>query len=623
MKQPSIASLKNFFSSSKIRIPASVGPDQNSIIARRPYFLVPVENEAQRNIAMQRIVRYAQRHQVADVYVISHGWHRNFYSAISAYDRLVSRFFILMRRGLLPKGNTKRPLIIALHWHSDPGRNKFEDTDGKRDKRKFFDLASTLFRQRFGNDDVAFYHDFDGIFSIFCSATQSKAHTWTSPNTSRTDDLWLTLDRKGKMAHLLQRYELKEAKGSSLDEKIVTVWRCYHEARSDRTLTERLPSPARYEKPSISLFASILRSTGRIALILISLALIKPLCLLIWSILQPHPFFWGMIVYFCVFYWTSRWRAYHPNGTLNTPPWIALPFGLLPTLLFVIPLMAWIVIRWAVGSIFTLFSGKWLNLFTYPEKTTRTGFLHNISLRWGLSLLTLVPIRWMRRALPKDSKTMDFVSALENQLSFFVMQRKAVRVGETSANFLKDLCKQSENLSNAQFHFIGHSFGASVVCNTARRLALDNSPVIIRTLCLIEAAMAQEWLKTERTLLNKITGVVANIFSRYDTATGAYYPLANNARVAAGSKGMFKYQNVCGLAVYRCNFDALNTPPDLNNPLFVGFPPLSTVPSHITPKYYDLDTSRLIFNGPILTGGGHDDIFKSDIIHLLYAACTA
>ena len=64
------------------------------------------------------------------------------------------------------------------------------------------------------------------------------------------------------------------------------------------------------------------------------------------------------------------------------------------------------------------------------------------------------------------------------------------------------------------------------------------------------------WFEDERRILRCLDGALACVYSRYDSANGFYYPVANHGRLAAGS---------------------------------------------------------------VATGGGHDDIFKDDLIHLAWA----
>src|SRR5262245_53625096 len=101
-------------------MPLKIGPyKQNEIRWRRPYFVIPllhVDPSAlwteQVSVMSETIGNYVQcaRDQeqkdaaqapetpialpdppVTDIYVFSHGWHRNYFAAIAAYDRLMSR----------------------------------------------------------------------------------------------------------------------------------------------------------------------------------------------------------------------------------------------------------------------------------------------------------------------------------------------------------------------------------------------------------------------------------------------------------------------------------------------------------------------------------------------------
>lgn len=135
----------------------STGPEQNLRPCRR-YFWVPLNpryappaqpdaqhdnqsNNLQANnapfqnsydAAIEQIIDWLKKPkqketEFTDVFVVSHGWHRNLFGAAAAYDRLLSRFLLLLYTGRLPlqRDNRRRfnPLILGLHWHSDPGKD--------------------------------------------------------------------------------------------------------------------------------------------------------------------------------------------------------------------------------------------------------------------------------------------------------------------------------------------------------------------------------------------------------------------------------------------------------------------------------------------------------------------
>jgi len=53
------------------------------------------------------------------------------------------------------------------------------------------------------------------------------------------------------------------------------------------------------------------------------------------------------------------------------------------------------------------------------------------------------------------------------------------------------------------------------------------------------------------------------------------------------------------------------------------WPPQLQYPPHKAPaaRVINFDLSRMVYEGPIATGGGHSDIYKDDVLHLLWAAC--
>ncbi len=116
---------------------------------------------------------------------------------------------------------------------------------------------------------------------------------------------------------------------------------------------------------------------------------------------------------------------------------------------------------------------------------------------------------------------------------------------------------------------------------------------------------------------------LACIYSRYDSANGFYYPLANHGRLAAGYVGLCSENKkgqpydlpVKGREDQDGLFASLTKPPDL-------LPLLAALQKerHTTDKPWivNLDASRFIYEGAAAVGGGHDDIFKDDLIHLVW-----
>lgn len=192
------------------------------------------------------------------------------------------------------------------------------------------------------------------------------------------------------------------------------------------------------------------------------------------------------------------------------------------------------------------------------------------------------------------------------------MQRRGVEAGAQAAEFLGDLFKVPA-LQNARIHFLGHSFGALVAANAARHLAFqyqqENSSRRIRSVCLLEGAIASDWFEGETTLGDRLD-ILASIFSGYDTANGYIYPVAMHGKPAAGFVGLTPlHPDPASKPESQGKFATLVRTPD-----FGPNPHLGQM------RVLNIDASRLIYEGAVPTGGGHDDIFKDDVLYLTWAA---
>jgi pimeloyl-ACP methyl ester carboxylesterase len=237
------------------------------------------------------------------------------------------------------------------------------------------------------------------------------------------------------------------------------------------------------------------------------------------------------------------------------------------------------------------------------------------------------------------------VNTLDNQFAFWEMQIRGVDTGIAAAAFLSHLWPQLTGCLNTEddeggpvrVHVIGHSFGGLVVANMARHLCLDTNnrdraadlPVVPRlaSLTLLEGAIASAWFEGERRLKRYVRDCIAAIYSAYDSANGFYYPLANGGRCAAGYVGLFRVGDkrpvlhcpVAGSPGHRGLFASLVSSPGLRRLLdeHLGKIPHDTNADGL-PYVVNLDASRMIFDGPVSAGGGHADIFKDDVVHLLW-----
>ncbi len=119
--------------------------------------------------------------------------------------------------------------------------------------------------------------------------------------------------------------------------------------------------------------------------------------------------------------------------------------------------------------------------------------------------------------------------------------------------------------------------------------------------------MASDWFDRETELRKRIGGLLAAVFTRYDTANSFYYPAANQGRMAMGFVGMCHREPV---TMYGRDgrFASLTSPP------WLDLPPGT--------HEANLDASRLCYEGPPAAGGGHDDLFKDDVVNLIWSAMT-
>ncbi len=226
--------------------------------------------------------------------------------------------------------------------------------------------------------------------------------------------------------------------------------------------------------------------------------------------------------------------------------------------------------------------------------------------------LLQIPLDWFGAAIAKDSQWQSIVNVISSQLAFYSMQGRGVATGKLAADFLRELYADMPELSSARLHFLGHSFGGLVVANAARHLAFEMSPPkVIDSVCLLEGALASNWFQGE-TVLNEKINILASIYSRYDTANGYIYPFANGGRVSLGYEGLSgagRSSHKAPLPEQQGGFASL-----------VRTPNLKPNPHPGQRRVMNVDASRLIYEGSVALGGGHDDIFKDDVIYLLWAA---
>jgi len=643
-----------------------------------------------------------QKGKVTDLYILSHGWHRNFFGAVAAYDQLVSRLAVLMHRARLTYDPPYNPIFLALHWHSDPGQNGWFDGNGRRNKASFLRNVEELFErpsslaERHQPPSQRFTDIFEDIFELF---SRMSAH-----DTSALDNAEIENQAK-KLGVLLEGCHLRDAASAEPADKVAAAWTCYYRALPKRLLTDQSQPSGRFIRPwdAFKTFIKFLMGAGGMFIILSVLSHLWQRLQQSW--LQQHwlSTAWGSIVelfrnlgfgaaprtaavvtlYLIAFGLSVAylWYKARPSLPESAKPnkGIALP-RLLAWLIIeipcVLPAVAYAVVTYFFSGFLVplvravtgasskavfplLFDERFGNrnqeiairpeeqpvMFTRDAAGEEKITIRSASPRLRLAHLALWPVKLLRQGIARNSESNGLIDALNNQLAFWEMQFRGVDAGNKAAHFVARLLEKPINaevegttvncLDGTRIHFLGHSFGALVVANAVRHLALDKelrlpdgTPQVpgIHSLCLLQGAIATNWFEEEQTLVQGgdgaapyIRGALANIYSAYDTANGFYYPLANHGRLAAGFLGLYwPDKNVPARAALPGSepgnqglFASLTAPPDL-----VGRLP-APAPAH--PYIVNLDASRMIYEGGVALGGGHDDIFKDDVLHLVWA----
>lgn len=636
----------------------AVGPDLfGDIRAHRPYFLVPLlespDGEELLDSVIARIERWlevstapqpegAGKGPVTDLYVLSHGWHRNLFKAIAAYDRLSSRLAQLLHRGRLtpPPDATYHPIFLNLHWHSDIGANGFVDPCGRRKKEEFLMRGRRMFRS-IGKDphfrplgeSATMTNDFEDLYQLFT--------TLSAPDIDALSASFST--RSATMEALLDHYELRDAPNATLYDKATAAWTCYHESEPERALTEQR------EEPGVSMsFAQSLSGGARFAASVLGWGAI--LCLA-WKLaghldlhgriarqfagLQgPEPPAWAAA---CAGYgllwavlWIACWRASRTAAAqegprprspslslLGTVAWAVL------TVLHSLPYVAYCLATYPLHGLIPVppFDERFGVRGDPPERYEKWRWRHP-HLRLFLSRFACIPCEVAKRAMRYESKVFGLLDAVESQLRFAEMQSRAVKTSESACATVLKLLERCVALRSARIHLVGHSFGGLLVANLAKQLAHSSefqawarNSGCLATVSTLQGALMSSWYDRELVLLRTVRRCIATVYSRYDTANGFYYPLAMHGRKAAGFVGSWlgrtSAEAMPVLKPLPCA--TLTATPDLAHRIELNRQ------TPVAPALLNLDASRIVFQGSPASGGGHGDIFSDDIVHLLWA----
>lgn len=170
-----------------------------------------------------------------DIVVMSHGWHRNVFGALSAYDRLTSVFLDMNIRGQLdPLSRGTRmvdgkvvpnfnPLLVGIHFHSDPGLDQFVDYSGRRDRESFLRNVCDRITPKGIMTPGAMTSEFEELFDLFSRVAAPGVDPFSKGMGQKAASL----------SGLAGKYALAGAPAGILatPEEVLTVaWACYHEA---------------------------------------------------------------------------------------------------------------------------------------------------------------------------------------------------------------------------------------------------------------------------------------------------------------------------------------------------------------------------------------------------------
>ena len=735
---------------------------------------------------------------ITDVYVLSHGWRRNLYGSIAAYDRLISRLTLLNRRQRLPTPNPYNPLFLSIHWHSDPGENQWRDTSGRRSKAGFIQNVRSQFEGR----DPDFQNDFEDLYALLAKMSegvslaeaekrkpsdalqQSMLRVLAEFNDLRDDernDLRAVLPLLRRLSdplaeeagHLLEKlsdpakgYRLKHAPPRRPDngwtaEETAAAWACYHETTPEPARLDQDKAPGRFLPRSQVFFgmlkllllgaaaasvffvlfrglpealhtgdghlrgrtsleallpnwmvahfqdqarALVSNERGSVSSIILGIIamlvsygfnyalipwrrfpkpridenklgglrdfeqeqqlqqqrhdrLVAPVILVLYAVALGYcgllvvffrPWWWSVITLpsLCAALYLSggaiaqKVRSIEPIEDQPESPhkWyqrlVEFPIAIFSVLS--LQIAAWAFIQFLLSLPLLFFAGttwalsplvRWHNSSEKCSGGEISIGLRRLRPTFLLSATASLPIRLARKALPIDSRFHKVLDNVEAQLAFWEMQQRAAVTGVVAAQALARLAVSTPGLESSRIHFLGHSFGGVVAANAAKEFAIEKLrasdantrlDATIESLTLVLPAMASDWFENEEYLRNAVHGVIACIYSRYDTANGFYYPLANYGRLSAGFVGLFGGKEF--RSSVKRELVSLVKPPDLSLDSDKGNSQTST---NEFPRIISLDLSRICCDGPPVSGGGHGDIFKDDVLHVVWAVTTA
>jgi hypothetical protein len=679
---------------------SQLGPDEaGNVHLHRPYFLLPLATGIEAPIGMspvgdgttrKRLTQEEYRKEVeaarvdalarirralatpgagiTDLYILSHGWHRNYFGAVSSYDRLTTRISTLLARNRLTVCENYKPLYICLQWSSEIGEDGWVDRAGRHDKPAYIEKV----KKYFDDSQPGFLNTFEDVFELF-SAMSAPDTDALAPGLIKNSE---TLAAKLALQKLLCPLA-----GQSEEElqplKVCAAWTAYSESDARGVLSKQTTTPRGFAKGAQRVIITAKFLAGGLgALALLKLLTPKLGGILdvivkavagVWhivpeSVRSPIDGFWLEVSQ----RWSDLEHSLTPFGLYagltviagalsmlvlmdqanraeqrrnsrephSDAGWLVLIPYLLAQIVFAVPVLLAIAFAFLFGRIIKPLP-KWMGLSR--EKGQPKGF----QLLGGLSNFARQPARAIARATKTGSLASNIAATADSQLAFYSMQQRAANAGEEAAEALAGLLQDLPALKNARLHLLGHSFGGIVVTNLARKLATRQPNLRafrngkgIETLCTIEGAYASGWFAHEADLVSQVDRTLASIYSVYDSATGFYYPFSNAGRFAAGSVGFSAVQKTAGPPeeMLWSAMDPKQSPPPfvpcsahcqtnhIHHPLaYASLADPPVLPGGAGFAAINLDGSRMIYFGQVLSGGAHTDIYKDDVVHLMWA----
>ena len=630
---------------------SQLGPDKTDLHTSRPFFVLPLPtvksvdekaldqaardpNLAQAEARVNAVLDTFEK-PVSDVYVLSHGWHRNYFSAVSSYDRLISRMIRLRRRGRLPTPDNYNPLFLCVHWSSEVGKDRWTDLSGRHDKPDYMRIAQERFNMNM-DESVNILED---AFELFAALS--------APDTNFDDHL---NDTSKRLFEQFKRLPLINEEPDATLEKLVPVrvaaaWACYEEslAKGVRGTQNQPPAPYAGFTIRIATLLKFIVGAAGIGTVLalpfvkgLPAALLKGVGLLYdlfidkYSISNPivSGALAGMSTYitffvasFAILCLSAAWsHTQKKRGEKYGVGWITGIAWAISVLCFGLPLVILLVVEYLTS---------WVVFHKMLVSERNDKRRPNPSLNTALAKIARIPNKIILGLEDPDSIWDQIAHTADSQMAFFVMQRRGTMEGAVAQRSLARILTHKSIAPDARLHFAGHSFGGLLVVNMAREYEKvsaanpKNPQQRIETLCTIEGAYASGWFKHERATIDIVDGTTASIFSEADTATGFYYPAANSGRLAAGSVGFSKIKDDHhqempeALSQDPCCFCCKK--PHVHRPI----PYASLADPPVLPgsdnAIINIDASKMIYEGAVASGGGHSDLYKDDVILLLWS----